>query len=154
GAAGSVRELRTVQMLATTLGLEVVPIEIHAAEDIAPAFSRMKDRAEAVYVCADPLTNVSRPQIVALALDARLPTIFGERENVDAGGLLSYGPHIADLYRRAADHVDKILRGAKPGEIPIEQPIKFELVINLKTAKALGLTIPAALLARADEVIE
>jgi putative tryptophan/tyrosine transport system substrate-binding protein len=154
GAAGAVLEMSEVRETAGTLGLEVAPLEIRRAEDIAPAFAGLKDRADTLYVCADALVNTSRMHIISLALDARLPTIFGERENVDAGGLMSYGPSIPDLYRRAADHVDKILRGAKPGDIPVEQPTKFELVINLKTAKKLGLTIPPSIMVRADEVIE
>jgi putative ABC transport system substrate-binding protein len=153
-AAGAMEEMRQVRVAVASLGLEVAPLEIRRAEDIAPAYAVFKDGAEALLVCADPLVNTRRSEIVKLALERRLPTIFGERENVDEGGLLSYGPSIPDLYRRAADHVDKILRGAKPADIPVEQPTKFELVINLKTAKALGLEIPPILLARADEVIE
>jgi len=153
-AAGAVQEMHEVQAAAPTLGLQVIPLEIREAGDIAPAYAALKGRAQALFVCADPLVNANRPHIVGLALDAQLPTIFGERENVDAGGLMSYGPHLPDLFRRAADYVDKVLRGTKPADIPVEQPTKFELVINLKTAKALGLTIPDKLLALADEVIE
>ena len=109
---------------------------------------------DALYVCPDFLINANRIPIVTSALSARMPTVFGERENVDAGGLMSYGPNVPDMYRRAAEMVDKILRGTKPADIPIEQPTKFELVINLKTAKALGLTVPPSLLAQANEVIE
>jgi putative ABC transport system substrate-binding protein len=119
-------------------------------EDIASAIDALKGRADALYVATDPLVFNNRVRINALAQDARLPTIFGAREYVDAGGLLSYGPNWTDLFRRAAEQVDKILRGAKPADIPVEQPTKF----NLKTAKALGLTVPPSVLARADEVIE
>jgi putative tryptophan/tyrosine transport system substrate-binding protein len=154
GAAGSMLERREVQMVAGTLGFEVVPLEIKRAEDVAPAIATLKDRVEALYVCADPLVNNARKRIISEALGAHLPTIYGERENAEDGGLISYGADIADLYWRAAEHVDKILRGAKAGDIPVEQPIKFELIINLKTAKVLGIDVPPTLLATADEVIE
>jgi putative tryptophan/tyrosine transport system substrate-binding protein len=124
------------------------------AADIAPTLAGFAGRVDALYVAAEPLVFLNRGQISTLALDARLPTIYGVREYVEAGGLVSYGPNFADLFRRSADLVDKILRGAKPGDIPIEQPTKFDLVINLKTAQALGLDVPATLLACADEVIE
>ena len=143
-----------VQAAARTLALEVVTLEIRRAEDIGPAFEGAKGRMDALYVAADPLANSNRVRINTLALAARLPTMQGVREYVEAGGLMSYGANIADGYRRAADYVDKILRGAKPGDIPVEQPTKFDLVINLTTAKALGLTIPDKLMALADEVIE
>ena len=143
-----------VQAAARTLGLDVVTLEIRQPEDIAPAFETLKGRAEALYVVIDPLINNNRLQVNTLALVARLPTMHGLREYVEAGGLMSYGPNLPDLFRRAADYVDKILRGAKPGDIPVEQPTKFDLIINLTTAKALSLEIPPALLARADEVIE
>ena len=103
---------------------------------------------------ADPLVTTNRIRINTLALSARLPTMHGSREHVEAGGLMSYGPNLPDLFRRAADYVDKILRGAKPADLPVEQPTKFDLVINLTTAKALGLEVPPTLLALADEVIE
>jgi putative ABC transport system substrate-binding protein len=109
---------------------------------------------EALYVCNDPLVNTNRVRINTLALAARLPAVYGFREFVEAGGLMSYGPNYSDLFRRAADYVNKILRGAKPGDLPVEQPTKFDLVINVTTAKALGVTISPLLLARADEVIE
>ena len=125
-----------------------------APEDIAPAFEALKGRAEALYVCNDPLVTTHRIRINTLALGVRLPTMYDVREFVEAGGLLSYGPSFLDLYRRTADFVDKILKGAKPADLPVEQPTKFEFVINLKTAKALGLTIPPSLLQRADRVIE
>ena len=154
GNPAAVLEMGEVQAAARTLGLEVATLEIRRAEDIAPAFEALKGRADALYVCADPLVNTNRIRINTLALGARLPTMHGIREYVEAGGLMSYGPNFPDLFRRAADYVDKILRGAKPADIPVEQPTKFDLVINLTTAKALGLDVPPTLLARADEVIE
>jgi putative tryptophan/tyrosine transport system substrate-binding protein len=152
--SGAALELREVHKAAPALGLDLIPLLARRAEDIGPAFASLKD-AEAIYVCADPMVNSNRPQIVRLALAARLPTMFGERENVDEGGLLSYGPNIRDLCRRAAELVDKILRHvAAPADIPVEQPTRFELIVNLRTAKALGINVPPELLARADEVIE
>jgi ABC-type uncharacterized transport system substrate-binding protein len=147
-------EMGEVQAAARTFGLEVTTSEIRRAEDIAPAFEALKGRADALYVCADPLVNTHRIRVNTLALAARLPTMLGYREYVEAGGLMSYGANFPDLFRRAADFVDKILRGAKPADIPVEQPTKFDLIINITTAKALGLEIPPTLLARADEVIE
>jgi putative ABC transport system substrate-binding protein len=147
-------EMGQVQAGARTLGLDAATFEIRRAEDIAPAFDAMKDRADALYVVGDALVISHRVQINTLALIARLPTTYVVREHVVVGGLMSYGPNFPDLFRRAADYVDKILRGAKPGDIPVEQPTKFDFVINLTTAKALGLTVPDSLLARADEVIE
>jgi len=154
GYPAAVLELGEVQALAGTLGLEVTALEIRRADDIAPAFEAIKGRAEALYIPANPLVNTNRTRINTLALGARLPTMFGLRETVEGGGLMSYGPNFADLFRRSADIVDKILRGAKPADIPVEQPTKFDLVINLTTARALGLTISESLLLRADEVIE
>jgi putative tryptophan/tyrosine transport system substrate-binding protein len=154
GYPAAVIEMREVQAAARTLGIEVAPLEIRRAEDIASAFEALKARADALYVVVDTLVVANRPRIITLARGARLPTIFQQSDFVQAGGLMSYGPNIPDLFRRAAELVDKILRGAKPGDIPIEQPIKFELVVNLRTAKALGLTIPELFLQRADEVIE
>ena len=132
-------ELSEVQEMANRLGLEVVTCEIRRAEDIAPAFDTLKARAEALYVEADTLVVANRTRIITLALAARLPAIFNSREYVKEGALLSYGPNFPELFRRAADYVDKILRGTKPGDIPVEQPTKLDLVINLTTAKALGL---------------
>src|SRR5208337_2222422 len=149
-----VLEMGEAQAAARTLGLDVVTSEIWRAEDIAPAFEALKGRAEALYVVADPLVNNHRVAIATLALGARLPTMHDHREVVEAGGLMSYGPNFLELWRRSADFVDKILRGTKPGDIPVEQPTKFDLVINLKTAKALELTIPEPFLLRANEVIE
>jgi putative tryptophan/tyrosine transport system substrate-binding protein len=152
--AGSVEEMREVLAVAHALGLEVDRLEIRRAEDIAPAFEQLKSGAQALYVCTDALANANRHRINILALGARLPTMLGLREYVDPAGLMSYGPHIPDLFRRTADQVNKILRGAKPGDLPVEQPTKFELIINLTVAKALGLKLSEAFLLRADEVIE
>jgi putative tryptophan/tyrosine transport system substrate-binding protein len=149
-----VLEVREIEAASPKLNLEVVPLEIRRAEDIASAFQALKDRSEALYVCAEPLSVINRAQINTLALNARLPTIYGVREAVEDGGLMSYGASFSDQFRHVADLVDKILRGTKPGDIPVEQPTKFELIINLTTAKALGLGIPQTLLATADEVIE
>jgi putative ABC transport system substrate-binding protein len=129
-------------------------LEIRRAEDIGPAFATLKDRPEALYVAGDPLLNTNRIRVNILAMGARLPTMHASRDYVEAGGLMSYGPNFPDLFRRAAGYVDKILRGTKPGDIPVEQPTKFDLAINLTTAQALGLKIPEAFLSRADEVIE
>jgi putative tryptophan/tyrosine transport system substrate-binding protein len=153
-APGAVLEMHAVQTTATTLGLEVVSSEIPHVEDIAPAFDKFKGSVDALYVCSDPFFVTNRARISTLALGARLPTMHAIREHAEVGGLMSYGPNFPDLWRRASDFVDKILRGAKPADIPVEQPTKFDLVINLTTATALGLTVPPALLARADEVIE
>jgi putative tryptophan/tyrosine transport system substrate-binding protein len=148
-------EMSEVQATARALDLDVVTAEIRRTEDIAPAFAALKGaRVEAVYVASSPLVNANRIRINTWALAVRLPTIHGSRENVEAGGVLSYGPNFLDLFRRSADIVDKILRGAKPADIPVEQPTRFDFVVNLMTAQALGLHIPAALLVRADEVIE
>jgi putative tryptophan/tyrosine transport system substrate-binding protein len=154
GYAGSVEEMREVSAVAHALGLEVERLEIRRAEDIVPAFEQLTSGAQALYVCTDALANAHRHRINILALGARLPTTLGLREYVEPAGLMSYGPHIPDLFRRTAEHVDKILRGAKPGDLPVEQPTKFELVVNLTVAKALGLKLPESFLQRADEVIE
>ena len=154
GAQVPVLEMHEVQETARTLGLEIASAEIRRAEDIAPAFDALKNLAYALYVCADPLVTTNRNRIGILALGARLPTMHGQRENVEAGGLISYGTNFPDLHRRAADYVDKILRGAKPADLPVEQPTKFDLVINLTTAKALGLAVPPTLLARATELVK
>jgi putative tryptophan/tyrosine transport system substrate-binding protein len=154
GNTASVLEMREVESAARTLGLEVAPLEIRRAEDIAPAFESLQAQADALYIVGDSLVQANRTRIITFSLSTRLPTIVGIREFVQAGALMSYGPNFSDQFRRAAELVDKILRGTKPGDIPVEQPTKFELVINLTTAKAIGLTIPPTLLARADEVIE
>ena len=151
---GSVLEIKEVTTAASKLGFDIITLEFRRAEDIAPAFDALNGRAEALYVSTDPLVLSNVDRINALALDARLPTIYNGKEYLASGGLLSYGPNYPDLFRHAADFVDKILRGATPADMPVEQPTKFDLVINIRTAKALGLTIPATLLARADEVIE
>jgi len=150
----AVLEIRDVNAAAPTLDLEVIPSEIRKADDIGPAIDALKGRAEALYVQSDPLFNSNRVKISTLAVSARLPTVTGARSFVDAGALMSYGPNFPDLFRRAAEYVDKILRGAKPIDLPVEQPTKFALTINATTAKALGVTLPPSLLARADEVIE
>jgi ABC-type uncharacterized transport system substrate-binding protein len=150
----AVRENNEIQAAARMLGLDVVPHAIRRADDIVPAFEAFKAQADALYVAVDAVVNANREQIVKSALGARLPTTFNESGCVQVGGLMSYGPSFSDQFRRTAEIVDKILRGAKAGDIPVEQPTKFELVINLKTAKTLGLTVPPTLLARADEVIE
>jgi putative tryptophan/tyrosine transport system substrate-binding protein len=150
----SVLEISKVQATAGAFGLETIKLEIQRAEDIAPGIDGLNGRADGLYVCADPLLLANAPRINDLAIAARLPTINGLREMVKARGLISYGPNIPDLWRRSADYVDKILHGAKIADLPVEQPTKFELVVNLQTAKALGLTIPESFLSRADEVIE
>jgi putative tryptophan/tyrosine transport system substrate-binding protein len=154
GFPQAVLEMAGVQAAARKLDLEVIPLEIRGADDIAPAFEQLNAKADALYVVDDALVTANRTRILTLALGARLPAIFNNRSFVEVGGFMSYGPNFPDLFRRAADLVDKILRGAKPAEIPVEQPTKFDLVFNLTTAKALGLTIPRNLLVLADEVIE
>jgi putative ABC transport system substrate-binding protein len=154
GYSAALRENDEAQASSRTFGLGVAPHGIRRAEDIAPAFEAIKSQADAVYVAVDALVNANRTQIATLALSARLPTSFNESGCVQAGGLMSYGPNFSDLFRRAGEIVDKILRGAKPTDIPVEQPTKFEFVINTKTAKALGLTVPYSMQLLADEVIE
>jgi putative ABC transport system substrate-binding protein len=154
GTPSAVLDMGEAEAAARTLGLELVTSEIRRSEDIAPAFDALKGRVQALYVCNDPLAGTNRVRINTLASAARLPTMFMAREFVEAGGLMSYGASFQDLYRRTAGLVDKILRGAKPADIPVEQPTKFDLVVNLTTAKALGLTVSDKLLALADEVIE
>jgi len=154
GSPGAMLEMGEAKATARTLGVAVDTFEIRGPEDIGAAFETLKGRADALYVCGDPLLTTNRIRIITWAMSLRLPTIYNFREYVESGGLISYGPNLPDLYRRAADYVDKILRGAKPGDIPVEQPTKFDLIINLTTAKALGLTIPEPFLLRADEVIE
>jgi putative ABC transport system substrate-binding protein len=148
-------EVTEVQVAARTFGLDVATSEIHRTADVNSTFELLKSsRTDALYVVFDPLVNANRILIGTLTLGARLPTICGFRELVEAGGLMSYGANLPDLYRRAAEFADKILRGAKPREIPVEQPTRFDLVINVTTAKTLGLEIPPTLRALADEVIE
>jgi putative ABC transport system substrate-binding protein len=150
----AVRELEEVETAAQPLGIETIVLKIRQTEDIAPAFEALNGGAEALYVVAESLTGANQVRISSFALAARLPTMHVNRERLETGGLMSYGPNFPSLYRRAGDIVDKVLRGAKPADIPVEQPTKFELIINLTTAKALRLTIPEAFLLRADEVIE
>jgi putative ABC transport system substrate-binding protein len=150
----TVLETSEVQKAAHTLAIEVAAFRIRRDEDIAGAFEAFRDRAEALYCLANPITFTNRIRINTFALAARLPTIYVVREYVEAGGLMSYGPNWLRMWRRAADLVDKILHGTKPADIPVEQPTRFDLVLNLTTAKALGLKIPDKLLALADEVIE
>jgi len=154
GNAQPVLEMGETQAAARMLGLEVAPLVIQRAEDIASALQGLKTRADALYVAVDQLMVANRSSILASALDARMPTIFSTRDFVKAGALMSYGPSYTERFGRAADYVDKILRGANPADLPVEQPTKFELVINVTTAKALGFDVPPSLLARADEVIE
>jgi len=150
----AVQEAHEVQVAALKLAVGVAPLEIRRAEDIPSVFEAHKGEADALYVVVNNLVSANRARIIASALGARLPTIFNVREYVQAGGLMSYGASYSDLFRQTATIADKILRGAKPRDIPVEQPTKFALVINLTTAKALGLTVPNTLLATADEVIE
>lgn len=147
-------EMDAAHAAVQTLGLDAIRSEIRRSEDIPSAIEALSGRADALYVCVDPLVIVNRARIYALALAAKLPVVHSYRESLEAGALISYGPDALDLYRRTAGLVDKILRGTRPADIPVEQPTKFELAINLKTAKVLGLEISPALLARADEVIE
>ena len=154
GNAQPVLEMRETEAAALALGIETVPIEIRRVEDFGSAFRAVKAKADALYVAIDQLMVANLMRILSLALGARLPTIFSARDFVRGGGFMSYGPSYTERFQRAADYVDKILRGTKPGDIPVEQPTKFELVINLITAQALGLEVPPTLLALADEVIE
>jgi putative tryptophan/tyrosine transport system substrate-binding protein len=154
GSPGALAEMHGFEAAANALGFEISRFEVRTADDVAPALEAMKGKVDALDVVPDPFTQSNRQQLIALALAARIPAIYGTRENPVAGGLMSFGPSLPDLYRRAAEIVDKVLRGTKPADIPVEQPTKFELVVNLKTAKAMGLTIPESFLARADEVIE
>jgi putative ABC transport system substrate-binding protein len=147
-------ELAEVQAMARTVGLDVDRWEIQQPDDIPRAFDASKGRVDGLYIVIDPLVFGNRIRINTLALAARLPAVCALREYTQTGALLSYGPSYPDLFRRTAEYVDKILRGAKPGDLPVEQPTRFELVVNVTTAKALGLTVPDTLLARADEVIE
>jgi putative tryptophan/tyrosine transport system substrate-binding protein len=152
--SAAVLEIRKVQAVANKFNMEDITFEIRKADDIAPAFEAVRGAVDALYVAADPLTSTNSIRINTLALGARLPTMRGLREDLEAGGLMSYGPSFTDLWRHSADFVDKILRGTKPADIPVEQPTKFELVVNLKTAAVIGLKIPGSFLVLADEVIE
>jgi putative tryptophan/tyrosine transport system substrate-binding protein len=154
GSLNAMLEMDEVRVAAGALGLEVIVLEVQQPADIAPAMETIKGRVDALYVASAPLLSTNRVRINTLALVAQLPTMHTFRQWVEAAGLMSYGPNFPDLFRRAADLVDKVLRGAKPADIPVEQPTKFDLVINLTTARALGLEVPPTVLARADEVIE
>jgi putative ABC transport system substrate-binding protein len=145
-------EMKAAEEAAPKLGLEVFRAGVRKTEDIEPAIESLKDRADALYVCTDPLISTNRVSINILAIGEKLPTMNSFREYVQAGGLISYGPNFPDLFRRAGDFVDKILRGVKPADLPVEQPVKFDLMINATTAKVLGLTIPEKILVRASEV--
>jgi len=152
--SGFQRETASIRTAAAALNIEADILELRTAEDIAPALARLKGRADALYVLSEPLVNSNKAQILQAVTQERIPTIFGFREFVDAGGLMSYGANFPDLFSRAAEFVDKILRGARPADMPVQQPVKFDLIVNLKAAKALGLKIPESFLLRADEVIE
>jgi len=154
GFSGAMQEAATVQAGADAFGIAPVPVAIRRKEDIARIFEGLNTRVDALYVCGDPLVSTNRYQINVLAVGTRLPTIHSTREYAEAYGLVSYGVSYLDLFRRSADYVDKVLRGAKPADLPVEQPTKFELVINMTTARALGLKISESFLLRADEVIE
>jgi putative ABC transport system substrate-binding protein len=153
GYVAALLEMGEVQKAADTLGIAVVEMKIRQADDIAPAFEAIKGRAEGLIVVDDPLTVAYQQPINSLALAARLPTVCGIRERVSGGGLMSYGPNFPDLFRRTAEYVDKIFHGARAATLPIEQPSKFDLIINLTTAKTLGIDVPQTMLARANEVI-
>ena len=147
--------LKEVEVAARALGVRLQFVEVRGPADFDRAFSDMtRARADALTVLGSAMFANERRRVVDLAAKNRLPGVYGFREYVDAGGLMAYGPNVADLFQRAATYADKILKGAKPGDLPVEQPTKFELVLNLKTAKALGLTIPQSVLVRADQVIE
>ena len=150
----AVEEMHEVEAKAHSRGLEVMPLEIRKAQDIAPAFASLKNQVDALYIVSGSLTAANRTRVMIFALTSRLPTIGMVREQAQSGALISYGANVPSMFRRAAELVDKILRGTKPGDIPIEQPTKFDLVLNLMTAEALGLSIPASIQSRADEVIE
>jgi putative tryptophan/tyrosine transport system substrate-binding protein len=154
GNPSAMLEVHEVEATVRTLGLESVTPEVRRPEDIAPAVESLKDGVDALYVISDPVIITNRIRINTLALRARIPTMHSLREYVEVGGLISYGPNVSDMFRRAGELVDKILRGAKPAELAVQQPTKFELVINLTTAKALGLNIPPLVLVVADELIE
>jgi len=154
GYRAAALEMDEARAAARMLGIDATTLEIRRAEDIASAIDGLRDRADALYVCTGALINANHVRINTLALGMHLPTMHGPREHAASGGLVSYGPNYPDLFRRSADYVDRILRGTKPADLPVEQPTKFDLVINLTTAKALGLTVPDKLLALADEVIE
>ncbi len=151
---GNALQVKEVETAGRALGVNVLPLGVRSANDLDNAFSSItRERAGAVVVAVNPMFFTSRKRLIELALKSRLPAVYGQRDIVEDGGLMSYGTNLPDLYRRAAYYVDKILKGAKPADLPVEQPTKFELVINLKTAKQIGVTIPPNMLARADRVI-
>jgi len=154
GYPAAQREAGEVETIARATGIEIIRTEVRRAEEIAPAIEALRGRADALYVCTDSFANTNRALINSSALAARLPTMHGIRGMAEAGGLMSYGANFPALFRRAGDFADKILRGGKPADIPVEQPTKFDLIVNLKTAKAMGIAVPPAIQARADEVIE
>jgi putative ABC transport system substrate-binding protein len=150
----TVLEMSETEAAAKTLNLVIARLEIRRMQDIAPAFEALNPRADALYVVVDQLVVANLMRILTFALSTRLPMIFSTRDFVRSGGLMSYGPNYADLFRRAADYVNRILRGTKPADMPVEQPTKFELVLNLTTAKALGMTVPETFLLRVDDIVE
>jgi putative tryptophan/tyrosine transport system substrate-binding protein len=153
--SGFALETADVRAAAAALNVETEILELRSADDIAPALARLEGRRpDGLYVLSEPLANANKIRILQVVMEERIPTIFGFREFVDAGGLMSYGANFLDLFRRAAEFTDKILRGENPADMPVQQPVKFDLIFNLKTAKALGLTISESFLLRADEVIE
>jgi len=154
GYSSSLSEVREVAAPAQRLGIGVVPLEIRRSEDVVSAIDATRGRVEALYVVSEPLVSANRMRINTMALGLQMPTMHAFREYVETGGLMSYGPNLTDMWRRSADYVDKILRGTNASEIPVQQPTKFDLIINLTAAKALGLTVPPTVLAQANEVIE
>jgi ABC-type uncharacterized transport system substrate-binding protein len=153
--ASNLLEFREMEVTARTLGLKLQSLEVRGLADFQGAFARAaKDRANALVLVRDPLIDSEHFRILDFAVDKRVPSMHGEEQFVEAGGLMSYGPSRVDLFRRAATYIDKILKGAKPADLPVEQPTKFEFVINLKTAKQIGVTIPQSVLYRADKVIK
>jgi putative ABC transport system substrate-binding protein len=152
---GNTTWLGGMKVAAGALSLKLQPVEVHGPNDLEPAFSAIKkERARALSVLSNAVTTTYRARIVDFAAKSRLPAMYPERESVETGGLMSYGPNLSDMWRRAATYVDKILKGTKPADLPVEQPTKFEFIINLKTAKQIGLTIPPNVLVRADRVIK
>jgi putative ABC transport system substrate-binding protein len=150
----AMQEVAAIQAASAKLNIHVDVLDVQTAEDVEAAMATLAGQTDALYVYSEPLTNANKDKIIKAASTAKIPTIFGFREFVDAGGVVSYGPSFIDLFARAAEYTDKILRGAKAADLPVQQPVKFDLIINLKAAKALGLSIPETVLTRADEVIE
>ncbi len=148
------QEVVAIQTASAKLNIDAKVLDVQTAEDIEATMATLAGNTDALYVYSEPLTNANKDKIIKAATAAKIPTIFGFREFVDAGGLISYGPSFIDLFARAAEFTDKILRGAKPADLPVQLPVKFDLIINLKAAKALGLSISETVLTRADEVIE